>query len=184
MSEGLARADAVLRLAHAHWVSYDGCEAILLAIVLLAVASGFASAGKRLRTPIAVTRPGGITAGFMLVIWLLAIYAFGVAMSVYGLQLKQAYPGFAPAHVPVGMFTFVDASVTFIVILYLTRRWGWKVALASAVIGTAAAPMIFEFPFDLIIMTRTNPPIRLIRCCIGSFSSCGYSCGSSQRYRC
>ena len=159
MSEGLARADAVLRLAHAHWVSYDGGEAILLAIVLLGVASGFASAGKRLRTPIAVTRPGGTTAGFMLAIWLLAIYAFGVAMSVYGLQLKQAYPSFAPAHVPVGMFTFVDASATFFVILYLTRRWGWKVALASAVIGTAAAPMIFEFPFDLIIMTRTNPPI-------------------------
>jgi hypothetical protein len=43
--------------------------------------------------------------------------------------------------------------------LYLTRRWGWKVALASAVIGTAAALMIFEFPFDLIVMTRTNPPI-------------------------
>jgi hypothetical protein len=49
--------------------------------------------------------------------------------------------------------------VTFVVILYLTRRWGWKVALASAVIGTAAAWTIFEFPFDLIIMTRTNPPI-------------------------
>jgi hypothetical protein len=55
--------------------------------------------------------------------------------------------------------TFVDVPVTFFVILYLTRRWGWKVALASAVIGTAAAPMIFEFPFDLIVMTRTNPPI-------------------------
>ena len=34
-----------------------------------------------------------------------------------------------------------------------------KVALASAVIGTAAAPMIFELPFDLIVMARTNPPI-------------------------
>ncbi|MGC1884649.1 MAG: hypothetical protein WA709_00855, partial [Stellaceae bacterium] len=53
----------------------------------------------------------------------------------------------------------VDALVSFFVILYLTRRWGWKVALASAVIGTAAALSIFEFPFDLIVMTRTNPPI-------------------------
>ena len=49
--------------------------------------------------------------------------------------------------------------MTFFVILYVTRRWGWKVALASAVIGTAAAPMIFEFPFDLIIMWGSNPPI-------------------------
>jgi hypothetical protein len=57
MSEGLARADALLRLAQAqgaapppdayqpaHWVSYGGGEAILLAIVLLVVAGGFAYA--------------------------------------------------------------------------------------------------------------------------------------------
>ena len=58
--------------------------------------------------------------------------------------------------------TFVDAPLTFFVVLYLTRRWGWKIALASAVIGTAAAPMIFEFPFDLIVMTRTNPPLPML----------------------
>jgi hypothetical protein len=55
--------------------------------------------------------------------------------------------------------TFVDAPVTFFIVLYLTRRWGWKTALASAVVGTAAAPMIFELPFDLIVMTRTNPEL-------------------------
>jgi hypothetical protein len=49
--------------------------------------------------------------------------------------------------------------LAFLVILWFTRRWGWKVALASAAIGTCAAPMIFEFPFDLIVMARTNPPI-------------------------
>ena len=168
MSEGLERPDALLRLAQAqgaapppyaaaHWVSYSGGEAILLAIVLLAVAGGFAYAGKRLHAPLGVTRPGGTVAGFMIAIWLLAIYTAGVATFVYGLQVKQAYPGFVAARVRVG--TFIDAPVTFFMILYLTRRWGWKVSLASAVIGTAAAPMIFEFPFDLIVMTRTNPPI-------------------------
>ncbi len=168
ISEGLARADALLRLAQAqgaapppyaaaHWVSYGGGEAILLTIVLLVVAGGFAYVGKRLRAPLGVTRPGGIAAGFMIAIWLLAIYTAGVATFVYGLQVKQAYPGFVAARVRVG--TFIDAPVTFFMILYLTRRWGWKIALASAVIGTAAAPMIFEFPFDLIVMTRTNPPI-------------------------
>ena len=93
----------------------------------------------------------------MIAIWLLTIYSVLVATSVCGLQLKQAYPDFVAPRMRVG--TFVDAPVTFFVILYLTRRWGWKVALASAVIGTAAAPMLFEFPFDLIIMARTNPPI-------------------------
>jgi hypothetical protein len=168
MSEGLARADALLRLAQAQgaappsyapalWVAYGGGEAILLAIVLLVVASGFVYAGKRLRAPLEITRPGGTVAGFMIAIWLLAIYTVIVATFVYGLQVKQAYPDFTAARVRVG--TFLDAPVTFFVILYLTRRWGWKIALASAVIGTAAAPMIFEFPFDLIIMTRTNPSL-------------------------
>ena len=169
MSEASAPAGALLRLAQAqaaqppppnaaaHWVSYGGDEAILLAVVLLVVASGFVYAGKRLRTPLEITRPGGAAAGFMIAIWLLAIYNSIVATSVYGLQVKQAYPGFVAARVRVG--TFVDALLTFFMILYLTRRWGWKIALASAFIGTAAAPMIFEFPFDLIVMTRTNPPI-------------------------
>ncbi len=166
--EGIAHGTELLRLAQAqqaapppyspvYWNSYGGGEAILLLIVLLVVASGFAYAGKRLRVPLRVTRPGGVAAGFMIAIWLLAIYTVFVATAVYGLQLKQAYPSFAGRHVRVG--TFVDAVATFFIILYLMRRWRWKIALASAVIGTAAAPMIFEFPFDLIVMARTNPPI-------------------------
>jgi hypothetical protein len=168
MSERSAHTDALLRIAlaqgaaagphpAAHWVAYGRGEAISLTIILLVAAGGFVYAGKRMRTPLKVTRPGGIAAGFLIVIWLLAIYNVLVAVHVYGLQVRAAYPSFVAARVRVG--TFVDALVAFFVILYLTRRWGWKVALASAVIGTAAAPMIFEFPFDLIVMARTNPPI-------------------------
>ena len=168
MSESLAHGDVLLRLAQAqgaappphvwaHWVSYGGGEGILLAIVLLVVAGGFAYAGRRLRTPLRVTRPGATVTGLMIAMWLLAIYTVIVATHVYGLQVRQAYPNFVAARVRVG--TFVDAPITFFIVLYLTRRWGWKVALASAVIGTAAAPMIFEFPFDLIVMTRTNPEL-------------------------
>jgi hypothetical protein len=123
------------------------------------VATGFACAGNRLRIPLSVARPGSTVARFMIAIWVLAICNFGVALSVYGLQVRQAYPNFAEPRVHVGLFTFVDALVTFFVILCLTRSWGWKIALGSAVIGTAAAPMFFEFPFDLIIMARTDPPI-------------------------
>lgn len=168
ISEDSTCADALIRLAQAqgaappphaaaHWVSYSGDAPIYLAIVLLVVASGFAYAGRRLRVPLEVKRPEGAAAGFMIAIWLLAIYTDGIAAFVYGLHVKEAYPGFVAARVRVG--TFVIAPVTFFVILYLTRRWGWKVALASAVIGTAAAPMIFELPFDLIVMARTIPAI-------------------------
>ncbi len=166
---GGSAAGALLRLAQAEgapsrpyalasWVSYGDGEAILLAIVLLLVAFGFAYAGRRLRAPLGIRQSGGIAAGFMIAIWRLAIYTDGVATFVYGLQVKQAYPGFVAPRVRVG--TFIDATVTFFVILYLTRRrWGWRIAPGSAAIGTAAAPMIFEFPFDLIVMARTNPPI-------------------------
>jgi hypothetical protein len=166
ISEVSARAGGLPRLAQAQgappqpyapvsWISYGGGKAILLAIVLLVVAGGFAYAGKRLRAPLEITRPGGAVAGFMIAIWLLAIHNVLVATFVYGLQVRQAYPGFVAPRVRVG--TFVDAPATFFVILCLTRRWGWKIALASAVTGTAAAPLIFELPFDLIVMARTNP---------------------------
>ena len=45
-------------------------------------------------------------------------------------------------------------------IIILTRSSpGVGTRLASAAIGAMAAPMIFEFPFDLIVMARTYPPI-------------------------
>jgi hypothetical protein len=163
----LARLEALIQHARtqgvapphgaAHWVSYGAGPAIYLAIALLVMAGGLAFAGSRLRVPLKVVRPGFTVAGLMIAIWLLAIYTAGIATFVYGLQVKAAYPDFVAARVRVG--TFVDAAVTFLVILYLTRRWGWKIAMASAIIGTAAAPMIFELPFDLIVMARTNPAI-------------------------
>ena len=89
--EELARGGALLRVAQAeeaaprpphgtpHWVAYGVGKGILLAIVLLAIAGGFACAGKRLRAPLAVARPGRVAAGFMIAIWLLAIYDVVVA---------------------------------------------------------------------------------------------------------
>ena len=45
-------------------------------------------------------------------------------------------------------------------VIILTRNSpGPGTRLASAAIGAMAAPMIFEFPFDLIVMARTYPPI-------------------------
>jgi hypothetical protein len=106
---------------HARLVDFlGGGEAIRLAVVLLVVASGFAYPGRRLRAPLEITRPGGAVAGFMIAIWLLAVYTVLLATFVYGLQVKQAYPGFVAPRLRVG--TFVDAAVTFSVILYLTRR--------------------------------------------------------------
>lgn len=48
-------------------------------------------------------------------------------------------------------------GVLFVVIVFLQKASGWRAALLSARIGAVAAPMIFEVPFDLIIMARTHP---------------------------
>jgi hypothetical protein len=59
---------------------------------------------------------------------------------------------------PITPVTETSGVVAFIVIAYLARRSGFWVAFGSAIVGTIAAPMIFEFPFDLIVMGRTYPP--------------------------
>src|SRR4029077_13843283 len=122
-------------------------------------ACGFVYAGKRLDGPLRIARPGTAVARLLIATGSLGAGTLGAAWSVYGLQLKEPYPSLVEPRVRVHIFTIIDAVVTFYVILYLTRRWGWKVSLHSAVIGTAAARTIFEFPFDLIVMMRISPPI-------------------------
>jgi hypothetical protein len=55
-----------------------------------------------------------------------------------------------------------SAAVAFFVIVYLAQESGFLVASGSAIVGTIAAPMIFELPFDLIVMWRTFPPAPAI----------------------
>ena len=102
-----------------------------------------------------------MVSGFMITIWLLAIYTFIVALYVTGVQLRQVHllvrtPN-ADFKVHVG--TLLDVTLKFLVILYITRRLGWRTALGSAFIATAAGWMFFELPFDLIVMGKTYPPI-------------------------
>ena len=73
------------------WVSYGSGEAAVLAIVLAAVAGAFAYLGTRIRSPISVRRPGRTVSGFMIAIWLLAIYTFIVALYVTGVQVRQVH---------------------------------------------------------------------------------------------
>lgn len=142
---------------HDSWVSYGSSEAVVLAIVLAAVAGLFAYLGTRVRSPISVTRPGRTVGGFLIALWLLAIYTFLVAYYVTGVQLRQVHLLVRAPNVRVG--TPIYAVLSFVVILYLTRRHGWTVALGSAFIGTAAGWNIFELPFDLIVMPMTYPAI-------------------------
>lgn len=139
------------------WLPYQGSSAAILVVILVAAAAAFALAGTRLRHPVAVRRPGAAVGGFLIALWLLAIATFGIAVKTYGVQLKEVHLLFKTPRAQVG--TVVWAALTFCIILFLTRKRGLKVALGSAFIGTAAAPMLFEFPFDLIVMPHIFPSV-------------------------
>ena len=141
------------------WVSYDGGARIWLAVGLLAAAGSLVYAGTRLPLPARAARPGKVAAVVMLVAWAAAIVAFLACATIYVRQyLHEYHPTQAAPTDRIAPVTFLAAATVFLIILTRSSP-GFGTRLASAAIGAMAAPMIFEFPFDLIVMARTYPPI-------------------------
>jgi len=145
------------------WAPYTGADAMLLAVVLLVVAVVFAYLGLRLKAPGAPARPGKATSLLLVLIWLVSLLAFVIDSVAYGWVLKEAnlaatYKSYTAPN-PVTPITEAGAAIAFVVILVLTRKHGFKIAILSAFVGALVAPMIFELPFDLIVLTRIYPPI-------------------------
>ena len=145
------------------WRSYTGIDALLLALLLLIIGSVLAHLGTRLYEPVEVSRPGRTVSILLVLIWVLAFATFSIAVVTYGLALIQqvgaaeleAHP---PPSSPVSPITALAGLATFSLIAVLSRHHGLKLALGAAIVGTIAAPMIFELPFDLIVMWRTYSP--------------------------
>jgi hypothetical protein len=140
------------------WRPYTGTEALILALALLVVGSALAYLGVRLRQPVGTSQPGKALGTLLVVMWFLSLAAFTIAVAVYGWTLAQQVASPKVASSPISPITFTSGLVAFILIAWLSRRHGLKVALSSAIVGTIAAPMIFELPFDLIVMWRTPHP--------------------------
>ena len=145
---------------HGTWVSYGGTADIVLATVIAAAAAGAALAGTRLPLPAPLPRPGRTARVLLLVAWVLSIAAFVACFSLYALHARREHLGQAPPTDPITPVTVICFGMLWFAIALLHNARGWRVALGSAVIGALAAPMIFEFPFDLIVMTRIYPPTR------------------------
>jgi ABC-2 type transport system ATP-binding protein len=142
------------------WVPYGGPAKIELAVGLLAVAGGVAYAGSRLRRPVRLPRPGPKATVLLLVAWFTSIPVFFTLVSIYVQHYVHEYPahGAAPAD-PITPVTLLAAVAVFAVML--TRgspRIGTR--LGNALVAAMAAPMVFELPFDLIVMARTYPALH------------------------
>ena len=147
------------------WVSYTGAARPALAAALLAAAAAVTYAGIRLPLPAGPARPGQKATVFMLAAWVVAITAFLACVVVYIQQVRREglVHGLPPDHIfPI---TFIAAGVTFFIIA-VNGPGGWT-ALTSAVIAAMAGPMVFELPFDLIVMARTYPQFLRTRPCTG-----------------
>ncbi len=144
--------------AHGTWTAYSGGGSIILAVVLLIITGLFVFAALRLRQPISVKTPGKATGFLIVLLWLLSVMTFLIAATVYGSAVYQQMGQQTAPDNPITPVTETSAIVAFVVIAFLSRRGGFWTALKSAIVGTIAAPMIFELPFDLIVMWRTYPP--------------------------
>lgn len=140
------------------WSPYVGNDALLLAVALVIIAGVSAYLGTRLHHSVGVNRPGKTVSIFLVVMWCLSLATFAIAVGTYVRALFQQYGAFTPPPSPITPVTVLSGLVSFIVISYLTRHHGLKIALGSALVGTIAAPFIFELPFDLIVMGRLYPP--------------------------
>jgi len=106
-----------------------------------------------------VGTPGKVIGGSMVIVWILSILTWLVNVGVYVILFDQAkFTGSIPAN-PITKFTLSFALLSFLMVFFINRSKGTKVAFWSAAFAAMAGPMIFELPFDLIVMGRTVPPI-------------------------
>ncbi len=140
------------------WSPYYGVSAVLLAALLSIIAAVLAFLGTRLHHPVGARRPG-IALSILLVLLLgLALMTARIAVYAYGLAwiAEHGRGGAAAATNPITPITGLSALAAFIAIVILARGHGVKIALLSAIVGVMAGGMLFELPFDLIVMSRIH----------------------------
>jgi hypothetical protein len=141
------------------WVSYSGNAKIELAVGLLAAAGCVAYAGSRLRSPLRPARPRRAVMALMFLLWIIAMIAFLAGFGIYVRQFVHDYPNITSVvSDPILPVTLLAAAALFGLIMTRTG-WRYPTRLGGAVVVAMAAPMIFELPFDLIVMARTYPPL-------------------------
>ena len=143
---------------YATWASYGGDARIWLALGLLAAAGAAVLSGVRLPLPVQFTQPGPAGRAAMIVAWATSTAALLVCGTIYFRQAThdiRASGMSAPAlRLTILPVTLTAAAVLFVIIW--RRSPDPRTGLASAAIGAIAAPMIFELPFDPLVIFRIH----------------------------
>lgn len=141
------------------WVAYQGDGRVALAVVLLLVACLVLGLASRIPRPLRFPRArSGWVIAALVGCWLVALIAFVGGFIVYARQELHDYPHGTAPPTPILPVTLVAAAVTAILIGVRTTGTP-RGRFANAVIGAAVAPMLFELPFDVIVLSRTYPAV-------------------------
>jgi len=132
---------------------------MFLALVLVAVGSLLAYAGLRLKSVVRFQRLGKAACVFTTLTWILSLATMLVFYGLLTTLARQEQT--VQLSNPITPITIGSGICTFIILAYTLKSHGLKLALGSAFVGTVAAPMIFELPFDLIVIGRSNASIFL-----------------------
>ncbi|MGH3153322.1 MAG: hypothetical protein ACRDOB_21675 [Streptosporangiaceae bacterium] len=144
---------------YATWASYSGDARTWLALGLLAAACCVALAGIRLPLPVQLTQPGPAGRAALILAWVASMVALLVCGTIYIQQVVhdiQASGMSAPAFRLTILPVTLTAAAALFVIIISRGSPDLPTRLASAAIGAIAAPMIFELPFDPIVIFRIH----------------------------
>jgi len=156
---------------YATWASYGGDARIWLALGLLAAAGAAVLAGIRLPLPVMFTRPRSVGRAAMVLAWAASVEALLACGSIYVQQVIHDIQA-SGLNAAMPRLTILPVTLTATAVLFaiiISRRTpDFRTRLASAAIGAIAAPMIFELPFDPIVIFRIRmvipdpPPYTLV----------------------
>ncbi len=156
----------IKEFASGTWVPYSGASAIILAAVLAGISVVCMLLARKISAPITWKQPGTL-ASFLIIAGLVASTLIFLRDTVYvsaefGRQLGPAAKHIVIPRNPITPVTLTAMLLSFFIIVYITQQLGFKGAYISGIVGAIAAPMLFEFPFDCIVMWRAilpEPPL-------------------------
>ncbi|HTY82030.1 MAG TPA: hypothetical protein VMB24_04545 [Dehalococcoidales bacterium] len=135
------------------WKPYSYPQTVILAAILLILGLGLALIGSRLKHSVDVPHPGkklkiGMITGWAVVI----LFILGVVIFY---RFGRTHIGTGQANIgPIFPVTLACAVVAFVYTAYIYRHDEFWTTFGRAFICAAAGPMIFEFPFDMIVMPQ------------------------------
>jgi len=136
------------------WSSYTFPSTLLLSLVLILIGAGLILYARKMTKEIKLPHMGKIIGAIVVVIWAFSILTF--------LKINKdmaKYTGAAGNLGPIFPITIASAVCAFAYVAYMNRQDGLPRAVSRGFLAFIAGPMVFEFPFLLIVIPQVKAPL-------------------------